>query len=350
MKYRTLGRSGLLVSEFSFGAMTFGGGGVWDQIGAVDRNGAKEMLAAALDAGVNLIDTADYYSLGQSEMMVGEALASLRVPRDRVLIATKGRLRMGDGPNDVGSSRHHLIRAAEASLRRLGTDHIDLYQLHGFDHVTPVEETIRALEDLIRAGKIRYIGFCNFPAWEAMKAMAACEHLGTSRFVATQVYYNPGLRDFERELQPFCLDQGVGALVWSPLAGGLLTGKYRRRGSGRRDAFDFPPVNADVLDDLLAVLDQVAGRRDATVAQVVLVWLLARAAVSSIILGARSVAQLQETLRASELVLNEADVAAIDAVTPLPPVYPGWMVERQKNDRLPGAAAGLIPLEKEETA
>ncbi|MCR4265027.1 aldo/keto reductase [Nitratireductor sp. ZSWI3] len=344
MKYRTLGRSGLLVSELCLGAMTFGGGGVWDQIGAVDGHGAKELLAAALDAGVNLVDTADYYSLGQSETMLGAALAALNVPRDRVLIATKGRLRMGDGPNDVGSSRHHLIQAAEASLKRLGTDYIDLYQLHGFDHVTPIEESVRALEDLIRAGKVRYIGFCNFPAWEAMKAMAVCEHLRTNRFISTQVYYNPGLRDFERELQPFCLDQGVGALVWSPLAGGLLTGKYRKNGSGRRNAFDFPPVNGRVLDELLAVLDMIATRRDVTVAQVSLAWTLARAGISSVILGARSVSQLQETLRATELVLDETDMAAIDAATPLPPVYPEWMVERQKNDRLPGATAGLIPL------
>jgi aryl-alcohol dehydrogenase-like predicted oxidoreductase len=330
--------------------MTFGGGGVWDQIGAVQKEDAKEILATALNAGVNLLDTADYYALGQSEIIVGEALNALGVARDSLLIATKARLRIGEGVNDVGSSRQHLIKAAEASLRRLGTDHIDLYQLHAFDHITPIEETIRALEDLIRAGKVRYIGFCNFPAWEAMKAVATSEKLQFNRFVSMQAYYNPGLRDFERELQPFCLDQGIGALVWSPLAGGLLTGKYLTAGEGRRRAFDFPPVDKATLDGLMKTLGDIAAKRSATVAQIVLAWILSRGAVSSVILGARSATQLKETLKASEFKLETADIAAIDETTPLPPVYPGWMVARQSNDRLPGAAAGLIPLKKGEGA
>lgn len=347
MRYNRLGRSGLLVSEVSLGAMTFGGGGIWDNIGSLGSSEAGGLVAAALDAGINLIDTANYYSHGRSEEIVGEILQSRGISRNDVLIATKSRLRMGSGVNDVGSSRHHIVNAVEASLRRLRCDHIDLHQLHGFDPLTPIDETLRALDDLVRSGKVSYLGFCNFPAWEAMRAMATSDRLGLARFVAMQAYYNPAMREFEQELQPFCIDQGIGTLVWSPLAGGLLTGKYRAEdGIGRRKGFDFPPVEPDIMDDLWAALDATAESTGGSPAQIVLAWLVGRASVASVILGARTTEQLAGLLAYQRVTLGEPAVAAIDAASAPRATYPAWMVARQIGDRMPGASTGLIPLKK----
>jgi aryl-alcohol dehydrogenase-like predicted oxidoreductase len=350
MRYRLLGRTGLYVSELALGTMTWGGGGLWDTIGGLEVDEATRQLSTALEAGVNLIDTADYYATGRSEEILGEALRRLAVPRDEILIATKVRLRMGPGPNRVGLSRVHIANALEASLRRLGVDHIDLYQTHQIDPLTPIEETLRALDDAVRAGKVRYIGFCNLPAWYAMKGLAASERLGLARFESMQVYYTAATRDLEYELVPLARDQGLGILVWSPLAGGLLTGKYHGEQGppegARRTRFDFPPVDRAAVARCVEAIGQVAARHGTRPAQVALAWLLAHSEVTSVIVGARNLDQLRVNLGAVGLTLDRDDLAAIDAAAPPEPLYPHFMVERTAADRKPDAVPGLIPLKR----
>ncbi len=328
MEYRQLGRSGLKVPALSFGTGTFGGrNAFFERWGQVDVDEATRLIDICLDAGVNFFDTADVYSDGASEEILG---AALKGRRDRALISTKATFRSGQGPNDVGSSRYHLVRACEASLKRLGTDHIDLYFMHGFDATTPVEETLRALDDLVTSGKVGYIGASNFSGWHLMKALATSEKYGLARYVAYQGYYSLIGRDYEWELMPLGLDQGVGLMVWSPLGWGRLTGKIRRGQpieAGRiasGGAAGGPEVEDEYLYTVVEALEDVAGETGRTIAQVALNWLLGRPTVANIVVGARDEAQLRANLGALEFRLSEDQTARLDAASRRPPAYPYW--------------------------
>ncbi len=334
MRMNKLGRTGLFVSELCLGTMTFGGTGeVWSKIGNLQQDEADGLVRTALDAGINFIDTADVYSQGASEEITGQALRNLGIARRDVVLATKAFGEMGPGPNARGSSRVHLIEACKASLQRLNTDYIDLYQLHSFDPATPIEETLRALDTLVQHGHVRYIGVSNWAAWQITKALGQSERLNLARFETLQAYYTVAGRDLERELVPMMLSEGVGLLVWSPLAGGLLSGKYTRDRQGeqgsRRVAFDFPPVDKARAWDVVDALRSLAEARGVSVAQVALAWLLHQKVVTSVIVGAKRLEQLEDNIAATAVELTEADLAAIDAVSALPPEYPGWMHARQ---------------------
>lgn len=345
MDYRQLGRSGLRVSALALGTMTFGGRGTFARTGNTDAAGARRQIDMALDVGVNLIDTADVYSAGLSEELVGQAVAGRR---DQVLLATKARFAMGNGPNDAGLSRHHLIRACEASLRRLGTDYLDLYQVHEWDGQTPLEETLETLDTLVRTGKVRYVGCSNYAGWQLLKAMGVAERHGYQRFVSQQIFYALQAREAEYELIPAALDQGLGVLVWSPLAGGLLSGKYRRgagdpEGSRRLAGWDEPPVrDEEQLYTIVDVLVAIGQERNVSPAQVALAWLLRKPAVSTIIVGARTEAQLADNLRAAELTLSDEEVTRLDAVSQLPLLYPYWHQANTAADRLSAADRTLL--------
>ena len=337
MQYRQLGRSGLRVSTFTLGTMGFGGTGWASPVGKIDVSGAREQIAIARDAGVNLIDTADVYSAGLSEQILGEALGA---NRDDVLIATKVRMPMGDGPNDAGLSRHHIIRGAEASLRRLKTDYIDLYQVHEWDGHTPLEETLTALNDLVRSGKVRYIGCSNYAAWHLMKALGIADARQLERFVSQQVYYSLQNRDVETEHVPLTVDQGLGILVWSPLAGGLLSGKYRRgveapAGSRHLSEWSEPPINdEDKLYDTIELAVKIGESHGVSAAQVSLAWLLAKPGVTSLVVGARTPAQLRDNLAAADLTLTADEIKALDDVSGSPLRYPFWHHRNTSTDRL----------------
>jgi len=336
MKYKQLGRTGLLVSELCFGTMTFGGKGFWEVIGRQPQDVVNTLVAQVLDAGINFIDTANVYSEGESERMLGKALGKRR---HEVVLATKVRGRMGDGPNEVGLSRGHIMQAVEDSLARLGTDYIDLYQIHGFDALTPLEETLRALDDLVRSGKVRYIGCSNLAAWQLMKALGISDRHNLHRFETLQAYYTLAGRDLERELVPLLQDQQLGLLVWSPLAGGLLSGKFYREGEGpaeaRRAHFDFPPVNKERAFAVIDVMREIAASHNVSVARIALSWLLHQPAVTSVIIGAKNEQQLEDNLAATQVILSAEDLARLDAVSALPPEYPGWMLARQGQNRVP---------------
>ena len=340
MKYRQLGGTGLFVSELCLGTMTYGGKGFWSVIGKLDATAVAGQLKKALDAGVNFLDTADVYHEGESERLVGEAIRAVGVKRGDLVIATKVRGRSGPGPNDVGLSRKHVMDSIDQSLRRLQVDHVDLYQIHGVDRVAPLEETLDALDDVVRAGKVRYVGFCNLPAWFAMKALALSKAHGWARFVSAQMYYTVASRDVEREIVPLAQSEGLGILPWSPLAGGFLTGKFKPDGLGPADArraqFDFPPVDRPRAFRCVDAMGPIAKVHGASVAQVALAWLLQRPAVTSVIIGAKTDAQLAENLAAADLALAPEELKALDEVSALPAEYPGWMVEFQHRDRLPG--------------
>jgi aryl-alcohol dehydrogenase-like predicted oxidoreductase len=327
MEYRQLGRSGLRVSTLTLGTMTFGGKGGFGQVGNTDLEGAKRQIGMALDAGVNLIDTADIYSAGASEEIVGQAIKG---KRDDLLISSKVRMPTGDGPNDAGLSRHHIISAVEASLRRLDTDHIDIYHVHEWDGETPVEETLSTLDSLVRSGKVRYLAASNYSGWQLMKALAAADRRGYERFVAEQIYYSLEARDAEYELVPVALDQGLGILVWSPLAGGLLSGKFRRDASGPEESrhltnWNEPPVrNEDRLYDTVEVLVDVAKAHDVSPAQVALAWLLSRPGVTSLVIGARTDEQLADNLKSADLVLSSDERATLEQVSRPDLIYPHW--------------------------
>lgn len=333
MRYNAFGQTGLFVSEVCLGAMTFGGGGFWKVIGDLGSKEAESLVGTALDAGVNLIDTADVYSDGESERLVGAALKSLARPREQVVVATKVRGRVGPGVNQVGLSRAHILASIDGSLSRLGVDHVDLYQIHGFDPATPIEDTVRVLDDVVRSGKARYVGFSNLPAWVASKALTFAAANGLARFQSAQVYYSIAGRDIEREIAPMCLAERVAIMPWSPLAGGLLSGKYDPDKKGpadaRRASFDFPPVNMERLPRVLAALRTVAEATNASVARVALAWQLTRPFVTSIIIGARKREQLLDNLAATELGLAAEHVKLLDDASALPAEYPGWMVEFQ---------------------
>jgi aryl-alcohol dehydrogenase-like predicted oxidoreductase len=336
MKYRPLADTGVFVSELCLGAMTFGGAkSFWAAIGGLDQAAATALVHRALEAGINFIDTANVYAAGESETMVGQALKGRR---HEVVLATKVRGRVGPGPNQVGLSRLHIVEAVEASLRRLGTDYIDLYQIHRPDSLTSLEDTLRALDDLVRAGKVRYLGCSNLDAWVLMKALGISREQHLERFRCSQSYYSLVGRELERQTIPLLQDQGLGLLVWSPLAGGFLSGKFTRTGgdaAARRAKFDFPPVNKEKGFEVLDVLAAVAARHQVSVAQVALAWLLAQDVVSSVIIGARKPAQLEDNLKAVELELTAADMQALDEVSKLAPEYPAWM-DALGSDRRPG--------------
>ncbi len=347
MKYRVLGDTGVFVSELCLGAMTFGGRGqMWEVIGGMEQDAVDEMVARALDGGINFIDTADVYSDGESETMVGRALKGRR---GDVVLATKVRGRMGEGPNEVGLSRLHVIEAAEASLRRLGTDYIDLYQIHRSDPFTYIEETLRALDDLVRQGKVRYIGCSNLFAWQLMQALGISRQEGLERFKCTQSYYSLAGRELEREMIPLLEDQGVGLLAWSPLAGGLLSGKFgpgRDGAEGRRATFDFPPVEREKAYAVVDVMRNVAADHGASVAQVALAWVLANPAVTSVIIGARRMSQFDDDLGAVELELSGAELRELDEASRLPLEYPAWM-DVLPSDRRPGEVRRLERIRRE---
>ncbi len=339
MRFRLLGRTGLYVSEIALGTMTWGGEGFWQSIGDLQLDAAKGQLKAAVDAGVNLIDTADVYSSGRSEQILGQAIKDLGLSRESLVIATKARGRTGEGVNQVGLTRSHLMYAVDASLSRLGVDHIDLYQVHGIDPITPLDETVAALDALVRSGKVRHVGLCNFPAWEIMRALGLSERRDLARFESIQAYYSIAGRDLEREVVPLAEHQELGILVWSPLAGGLLSGKFSRDAEGpdgaRRSGFDFPPVDRDRTFACVDAMRAISDRHGVSVARVALAWVLSRRHVTSVIIGARTAEQLEDNLAAADLALTAEDIEALDAVSALPPEYPGWMVTFQAGDRYP---------------
>ena len=334
MRYNRLGTTGLFVSELCLGTMTFGGEtGIWKQIGSLDQGEAEALVGAALDGGVNFIDTADVYSNGRSEEITGQALKSLGIKRDEIVVATKAFGETGAGPNARGASRYHLIDACKASLKRLQLDHIDLYQIHGFDAATPIEETLRALDTLVQHGHVRYIGVSNWAAWQITKALGISERLGLHRFASLQAYYTVAGRDLEREIVPMLTLEGVGLMVWSPLAGGFLSGKYTRdddqADGGRRTNFDFPPVDKPRGFAVIDAMRPLAEARGVSVAQIALAWLLHQPVVTSVIIGAKRPDQLADNLAATEVSLSADDLATLDAASKLPGEYPGWMLERQ---------------------
>ncbi|MCC7275104.1 MAG: aldo/keto reductase [Alphaproteobacteria bacterium] len=339
MEYRRLGGSGFSVPALSFGTATFGGGNDFFRAwGASDVAEATRLVDLCLDAGLTMFDTADAYSTGLAEQILGQAIAGRR---DRLLISTKATFRVGPGPNDLGSSRHHLVAACDASLKRLGTDHIDLWYMHGFDLQTPIEETVRALDDIVRAGKVRYVGCSNFSGWHLMKSLATADRYGWSRYVAHQVYYSLLAREYEWELMPLGLDQQVGAVIWSPLSGGRLSGKIGRNRvlpAGTRTAQigamgpEYPQEQHYAIVDVLEDLARETGR---TVPQVALNWVLRRPTVASVVVGARNEAQLRENLGAVEFTLTPEQVARLDEASGRPPVYPYWHQRRTSSDRNP---------------
>jgi aryl-alcohol dehydrogenase-like predicted oxidoreductase len=339
MRYKKFGSTGLFVSELCLGTMTFGGeGAIWSHIGKLQQADADRLIGGALEAGVNFIDTADVYAEGQSETMTGQALKNLCVPRENVVIATKVFGETGTkSVNSRGMSRFHIVDAVKASLTRLQLDHIDLYQIHGFDPATPIEEAMHAMDHLVQRGYVRYVGVSNWAAWQIMKGLGIAERLGLARIASLQAYYTIAGRDLERELVPLLRSENVGLLVWSPLAGGLLSGKYGRNvkaeEGSRRTTFDFPPVDLDRAYDCIDVMRTIAQARHRSVAQVAIAWLLHQSAVTSVIVGARRVEQLDDNIAASTLSLTADELAALDHVSALPPEYPGWMFERQGASR-----------------
>jgi aryl-alcohol dehydrogenase-like predicted oxidoreductase len=339
MKYRFLGRSGLRVSEVALGTMTFGGTGIYEDVGHVSQAEANAIVGTAIDAGISLIDTADVYSDGLAEKMLGEAIGGRR--RD-VVLATKARFRLGTEPNDVGLSRHHILEACENSLRRLRTDYIDIYQIHSFDPFAPFEETLRALDDLVRQGKVRYVGCSNLAAWQMMKALAISEQRGFERFVSLQAYYSIGARDVEYEIVPACLDQGVGLLCWSPLAGGFFSGKFRRGkprpNDGRRadphaQANAFCPVDESKGLEIIEVLSSIAKRHGASIAQTALNYLLRKPAVCSVIVGATRAEHVTEAVRTVQWELLPEEMTHLDDMSRPPKLYPHWHHELTRLDR-----------------
>lgn len=339
MRLKKFGNTGLFVSELCLGTMTFGGQGeMWSQIGKLQQNDVDGLVGRALDAGINFIDTADVYSEGQSEILTGQALKNLKVARDRVVVATKVLGVTGSkGENSRGLSRYHIMDGVKASLKRLQLDHIDVYQVHGFDPATPIEETLRALDNLVQHGHVRYVGVSNWAAWQIAKALGISERLGLARFESLQAYYTVAGRDLEREIVPMLRSENVGLMVWSPLAGGLLSGKYTRDGQSeagsRRQTFDFPPVNVERAYDVIDVMRGIADAKEVSVAQIALAWLLHQKAVTTVIIGAKRTDQLDDNIAATQVQLDAHELSAIDAASALPTEYPGWMLSRQGDPR-----------------
>ncbi|MBL4819455.1 MAG: aldo/keto reductase [Gammaproteobacteria bacterium] len=336
MRYKLLGNTGLYVSELCLGTMTFGTTAFLESIGGLGIKEVDSLVGSALDSGVNFIDTADVYAGGKSEELLGTALASLARPRDQLVVATKVRGRSGPGVNQVGLSRSHIMTSIDNSLSRLGLDYIDLYQIHGFDPVTPIEETVRALDDIVHSGKARYVGFSNLAAWQAMKAIGFADANGLARFQSAQMYYSIAGRDIEREIAPMAQSEGIGILSWSPLAGGLLSGKFDVDKHGpegaRRSSFDFPPVDLERLPRVLEALRKVADELEVSVARVALAWQLTRPFITSVIIGAKSHEQVLVNLSAVEVQFTEDQIQLLDEASALPVEYPNWMFEYQNQD------------------
>lgn len=337
MRHLPLGRTGLFVSELCLGTMTFGGSAdLWAKIGTLQQAEAERLVGQALDNGVNFIDTADVYAGGVSEQITGQALKNLKVPRESVVIATKVFGETGASPNARGNSRGHILDGVKASLKRLQLEHIDLYQIHGFDPATPIEETVRALDTLVRDGRVRYVGVSNWAAWQIAKALGISERLGLARFESLQAYYTIAGRDLEREIVPMLKSEGLGLMVWSPLAGGLLSGKFasgQAEAGSRRAGFDFPPVLRPRAEACIEAMRPIAEEHEVSVAQVALAWLLHQPQVTSVIVGAKRPDQLADNLAAVKVRLSADELRALDEVSRLPPEYPGWMFERQGDFR-----------------
>jgi len=342
MKYRLLGRTGLKVSELCLGTMTFGEN--FYGIAVVDQPTANQMVQRALDAGINFFDTADVYSFGQSEEALGTALKQTGVRRDALIVATKVRSAMSEAAangsgdvNNVGLTRQHILASVDESLRRLQTDYIDLYQAHGWDNLTPIDETLRAFDDVVRAGKVRYIGCSNWPARHLMKALCLSRAQGWASFVSLQAYYSLVGRDLEHELLPLCREEDLGVLPWSPLSGGFLSGKYTRDNptpeGARRSGFQFPPIDEARGFDAVEELGRVAEKKQTSVAQVALAWLLAQPGITSVIIGANRMTQLEDNLKAAELELTAEEIESLSATTATYIQYPEWMVQRQNEGR-----------------
>ena len=340
MKYNQLGKTGVLISELCLGTMTFGGKGYWKAIGELPQDSVNEIVKTSVDAGINFIDTANGYSEGLSEIMLGKAIKDLGLPRQQLVIATKVRLRMGTGANQVGLSRLHITDSVNDSLERMGLSHIDLLYIHGVDPITPIEETMRGLEDVVRSGKVRYIGISNHPAWMMMKANSFSEHMGWEKFVATQNYYSIASRDIEREIAPMAISEGISIMPWSPLAGGFLSGKFTRTnevaGESRRDTFNFPPIDKEKAYDIIDVLIRIGQLHQTTAAQVALAWVLAQPGVTSVIIGAKNLIQLNDNINSVNLKLTSEELEELNKISELPSEYPAWMVNRQLQGRYPG--------------
>ncbi len=339
MKYKTLGNTGVLVSELCMGTMTFGGKGFWTAIGELDQASVNELMKLSFDNGINFIDTANVYSEGLSETLLGESLKDLGINRQQVVLATKVRGKVGPGANQVGLSRLHIMDSVNDSLRRLGTDHIDLLYIHGVDPVTPLEETMRGLNDVVQSGKVRYLGVSNHPAWMVAKANGIADKMGWTKFIGSQNYYTIASRDIEREIIPMLLSENMALMPWSPLAGGFLSGKYTRdndkAGDSRRDTFDFPPINKEKAYDIIGVMTRIGNDHGASAARVALAWMLRKPGVTSIIIGAKRADQLNDNIAATELTLSDQEMQELDKISALQPEYPGWMVERQASGRWP---------------
>ena len=335
MRYHLLGQTGLYVSELCLGTMTYGGGkGIWENIGSLQQDAVNEQVKFAVEAGINFIDTANVYSIGKSEMLLGQALKTLGLPREQLIIATKSTGTMDETPNGRGQSRHHIFNAVDASLKRLQLDYVDLYQLHGFDPLTPFEESLSTLNDLVHSGRVRYIGLCNMAAWQIMKSLAVSDQKGLAKFVSVQAYYTIAGRDLEREVVPLLQDQKLGLMVWSPLAGGLLSGKYKgaddKGPSGaRRTTFDFPLVDKERAFKCVDAMRPLAQQREVSVAQIALAWILSKPFVSTVIIGAKSMDQLRDNIAASRVQLTAEEIKMLDGVSQLPQEYPGWMLTLQ---------------------
>jgi len=338
MKYNRLGKSGLYVSELCLGTMTYGGKGFWEVIGKLGLDAVAGQLRTAIDAGINFIDTANVYHEGESEKLVGAAIKKLEIPRDKLVIATKVHGRMGTDVNGAGLSRKHIFDQIDQSLSRLQLDYVDLYQTHGIDPLTPLEETVDALDRLVQIGKVRYVGFCNMPAWRAHKALSIADRTGKARFISAQMFYAIAARDIEREIVPLALEEGLGIMPWSPLAGGLLSGKFSADAKGPADArraqFDFPIVDKPRAFACVDAMRPIASEHGASVPQIALAYLLAKPGIASVIIGARTDEQLADNLGATKIKLSAAQLEALDKVSALPPEYPGWMVQSQNRNRL----------------
>lgn len=339
MQYKFLGNTGVLVSELCFGAMTFGGEGFWGNIGKQQQDEATELVKIAWEHGINFFDTANVYSFGKSEEILGQAFRDLGISRNELFVATKVRGRMSQGVNQVGLSKLHILGSVDESLQRLGADHIDLLYIHGVDKYTPLEETMRALEDVVRQGKVRYLGVSNHPAWQIMKANGFADKMGWNRFVATQLYYTIASRDLERELIPMIKDQHLALMPWSPLAGGFLSGKFTRENQGtadsRRTSFDFPPIDKEKAYDIVDVMAEIGKAHGVSVAQVALAWLLHQVPVTSVIIGAKRKDQLLDNIASTKLKFSADELARLDSISALKQEYPAWMIERMAGGRLP---------------
>ncbi|GAB2981845.1 aldo/keto reductase [Mucilaginibacter puniceus] len=338
MKYNLLGNTGLIVSEICFGTMTFGGsnGGIWTNIGKVQQDEVNTLMQTVVDSGINFIDTANIYSFGESEQLLGQSIIDLKLNRHDLVIATKVRGRMGEGMNNVGLTRSNIFQSVDASLKRLQMDFVDILYVHGTDLLTPIEETMRALNDIVLTGKVRYIAVCNWPAWMVMKALGTADKYGWNKFVGMQYYYSLASRDIEREVLPVAIDQNLAMMPWSPLAGGFLSGKYTRNNEktgSRRDNFDFPPINKDKTYDIIDVIAEIGKQHNATPAEVALAWVRLQKGITSTIIGAKNIDQLKDNIKSVDITLSADDLKKIDEVSALTKEYPQWMVERQSADR-----------------